>query len=367
MILDTQTAPALKEIFNRARLTHIAEETAAVYPGFDTRKFLAAANAGLDDLSLMARLQRVSVLLHEGLPADYRKALKVLRALAPRLNSRFVTLILPEFVARYGADDFDVSMEALKYFTAFGSSEFAVRHFLRIDLARGLKTMEAWSRDDDEHVRRLASEGSRPRLPWSFRIEPLMVDPSPVAVILDNLKADTSLYVRKSVANHLNDITKDNPGWALDKIESWSLEDPSTAWIAKHALRTLIKKGDKRALTVMGAGEKADVRLHDLRVHPKAIKLGERISVSFRLDSTSKRAQKLVVDYAIHYVKNSGATSAKVFKLKALTLAAGESVTLARGQEIRDFTTRVHYEGRHAVDILVNGECLGQGYFELQK
>lgn len=328
---------------------------------------MAHASEGLDDLSLMARLQRVSVLLHEGLPGDYRKALKVLRALAPRLNSRFVTMILPEYVAQYGLEDFDASMDALKYFTTFGSSEFGVRHFLRSDLERALNMMEAWSRDDNEHVRRLASEGSRPRLPWSFRIEPLMVDPGPAAAILENLKTDPSLYVRKSVANHLNDITKDNPEWVLSRIESWSLAEPTTAWIARHALRSLIKKGDKRALTLMGAGEKAEVALRDLRVLPEAIALGDTVTVSFTLASRSTKAQKLVVDYAIHYVKNSGATSAKVFKLKTLTLGAGESVSLSRQQAIRDFTTRVHYEGRHEVDILVNGERMGAAFFDLKK
>ena len=133
----------------------------------------------------------------------------MLRALAPRINNRFVTLVLPEYVARYGLDDFEASMQALRDFTVYGSSEFGVRPFLRQDLARGMRFMLDWSSDGDEHVRRLASEGSRPRLPWSFRLEALVADPGPTRALLDNLRADDSLYVRKSVANHLNDIAKD--------------------------------------------------------------------------------------------------------------------------------------------------------------
>jgi 3-methyladenine DNA glycosylase AlkC len=358
-------ASALKEIFNRERLRHIAEETFAVYPDFDRKTFLTLATQDLDGLSVMQRLNRVSQSLHAGLPANYPDALDILYPLAPRLNSAFVSMILPEYVALYGQEDFERSMNALKFFTAFGSSEFAVRHFLKRDFPRAIEVMHGWSLDDNPHVRRLASEGCRPRLPWSFRLENLMVDPSPVLDILDNLKADDSLYVRKSVANHFNDITKDNPEWVLDQLEGWSLDNPNSAWIARHALRSLIKKGDVRALTLMGAGEKAQVLLSDLKVMPDTISLGERIALTFTLTSTSNDAQRLIIDYAIHYVKKSGGTSAKVFKLKTLELAAGASVTLRREQEVRNFTTRVHYAGRHDVDVLINGECLGRSGFVL--
>lgn len=360
-----QPAPALKEIFNMARLQHIAEQTTAIYPGFDTPAFLAHVAHDLDSQSLMQRLNRVSRGLHAGLPADYPEALGILYQLAPRLNSSFVSLILPEYVALYGQHDFERSMQALKFFTTFGSSEFGVRHFLRLDFPRALGIMQGWSQDENEHVRRLASEGSRPRLPWSFRIEPLMADPAPVLSILDNLKADSSLYVRKSVANHLNDITKDNPEWVLDYLENWSLDNPHTAWIARHALRSLIKKGDRRALSIMGAGHKADVRVDQLSVTPQEIRLGDTLSLAFRVTSTSQQSQRLIIDYAIHYVKKSGGTSAKVFKLKTLELGAGESVLVTRKPQLRNFTTRVHYAGKHELDVLINGDCLAKSSFDL--
>lgn len=362
---DADAAPLLKEIFNAERMRHIATELGAVHPGLDAGRFLAATLDGLDALSIMQRLRRVAEALRAVLPDDYRASLAILRQLAPRLNHGFVTMVLPDYVALSGLDDFDASMDALRDFTVLGSSEFAVRPFLRRDLDRTLAVMEIWAHDDNEHVRRLASEGSRPRLPWSFRIEPLMADPARLAPILEALKADPSLYVRRSVANSLNDVTKDNPGWALDRIEGWDLGDARTAWIARHALRSLIKRGDRRALAIVGAGGEAEVALHDLRVEPARIRLGDRITLSFRLESRAAAAQRLVIDYAVHYVKKNGGSSAKVFKLKALTLAPHASATFRRAQTVRNFTTRVHYPGRHAVEVMVNGAVLGRTGFDL--
>ena len=239
--MTDQSAPALKEIFNVERLQHIASEMSAVYPAFDAKGFLKHASAGLDELSVLQRMARVSESLHAVIRLDYAQTLELLYALAPRLNSSFVSLFLPHYVASYGLDDFERSMAALKYFTTFGSAEFAIRPFLLRDLPRTLAVMQTWSLDDNDHVRRLASEGSRPRLPWSFRLTEIQANPELCASILDNLKADPSLYVRKSVANHLNDITKDHPDWVLTLIEGWSLANPHTAWIARHALRSLMR------------------------------------------------------------------------------------------------------------------------------
>jgi 3-methyladenine DNA glycosylase AlkC len=356
---------ALKEIFNEARFRQVAFDVKGVYPPFDTRRFLKIALAGLDDLTLMQRLRRITQALHATLPEEYRRALEILRALAPRVEQGFSTLVLPDYVGQYGQDDFDVSMDALKYFTGFGSSEFAVREFLRKDLKRALAIMTVWSRDESDAVRRLASEGSRPRLPWSFRLDAILADPSLAAPILDNLRADPSLYVRKSVANHLNDVTKSHPEWVLDRLATWPVENAHTAWIAKRALRSLIKAGNGRALAVIGAGGVPEVKVSKFAVTPGQVALGERVTLSFDLASKCLDSQRLVIDYKMHYVKKSGATAAKVFKLKELTLDGGQRVSIERTQSIRDFTTRVHYAGRHEVEILVNGICLAKGYFDL--
>ncbi|GLK90791.1 DNA alkylation repair protein [Pseudomonas turukhanskensis] len=359
------SAPALKEIFNRERLRHIAEQTQAVYPAFPGKRFVALASEGLDALSVMQRMARVSESLHATLPADFPAALAILQDLAPRLNSGFVCLCLPHFVASYGRDHFDLSMQALKYFTCFGSSEFAIRHFLLADLERTLPYLHAWANDDHEHIRRLASEGPRPRLPWSFRLARLQADPLLAWPILETLKADSSLYVRKSVANHLNDISKDHPDLLLSQLGNWSPADPRTAWIIRHALRSLIKQGNRRALALLGAGEPAQVALTALAVTPEQLQLGQTMTLSFTLKSTSAAAQRLVVDYAIDYVKASGKSASKVFKLKTLDLAPGAVVVVSRSQQIRELTTRKHYYGHHAVHVLVNGERLGSTGFDL--
>jgi 3-methyladenine DNA glycosylase AlkC len=360
-------ANALKEIFNAERFRQIATEITQIYPDFNAARFLELSLPELEPLTLMQRMRRMSESLQATLPPAYPEALAILYPLAPRIHHGFVAIVLPDYVALYGQHDFDRSMEALRYFTTFGSSEFAVREFLRRDLARTLAVMEQWSRDENEHVRRLASEGCRPRLPWSFRLDALILDPSPVAPILENLKEDTSLYVRKSVANHLNDIAKDHPEWVLERVAVWPLANPHTAWIVKRALRTLIKKGDPRALVMVDAGEKAQVRINELSIEPREVILGGSMTLSFELESTAAQPQRLVADYIVHYVKKTGRSRAKVFKLKELTLDPGSSVKISRSLTVRDLTTRVHYSGRHKIEIVVNGEVMARDYFDLTR
>jgi len=359
---------ALKDLFFDAeRFRHVAQELQAIDHAFDSGRFLELSLHDLESLSLMQRLRRMTEGLHATLPGDYHKSIGLLRELAPRINHNFVTLVLPDYVSRYGLEDFDVSMQALEFFTLFGSSEFAIREFLRRDLARTLLVMETWAASENEAVRRLASEGSRPRLPWSFRIEALIADPSPVGKILEDLKNDPSLYVRKSVANHLNDITKDNPDWVLKKVGRWGMRETHTAWIIKRALRTMVKKGDQQALKMLGAGDKAKVAVLNFAVQPRKIRLGDRVQISFQLQSKAMKPQKLLIDYTIHYVKKSGENSPKVFKLKELTLGPGETIRIQRSQMIKDFTTRTHYPGEHQVALSINGETAATDGFHLLK
>jgi 3-methyladenine DNA glycosylase AlkC len=367
MPLDTTPAPSLKDWFDEARYRTLAGQLAAIHPRFDQKRFLRETLDGLGERSLMQRLRRTSEAARASLPLGYRESLEVLRQLAPTIDHGFVTLFLPDFVGLYGHDDFDASMDALRFFTPFGSSEFAIREFLKRDLDRTLRVMQGWSLDENAHVRRLASEGCRPRLPWSFRLTELVADPTPALPILGNLKADPSLYVRKSVANHLNDIAKDHPDKTLSVLHSWDRGHPRTAWIAKRALRTLIKEGHAGALTLLGAGEAAKVEVGFFKISPKCVKLGETVVFSLQLASTSRKPQRLLVDYVIHYVKQSGGTSEKVFKWKEIDLGPGEIMTLEKRQTIRDFTTRKHHPGEHRVEVQVNGARLAEGTFGLAR
>lgn len=357
--------PELKHIFDRARLKRFAQDTAAAWPAFDRRKFLEVAAKDLDDLGIMQRMRQVASAYDETLPADYGQALDILYRVAPRVGHGFAAIALSEFVALRGLQDFDRSMDALAYFTQFGSGEFAVRHFIVAEPERALATMSRWAGHDNEHVRRLASEGSRPRLPWSFQLKALQADPALAMPILERLKADPSLYVRKSVANHLNDFSKDHPDWLVGQLQNWDQSAPETAWIVKQAVRTLVKKGDAGALALVGVSGAAAARVDAFSVSPRKVRLGERIALEATVVSTGKTAQKIVADYAIHYVKASGKPSRKVFKWRVLDLKPGQRAQLSISQIIKDFSTRKHHAGVHEVELILNGKAVAEDAFEL--
>lgn len=362
---DTPPAPLLKDILGPSALATIAEAGEAASPRVDRAAFLAAASAGLDDLSIMERVRHIADALNAALPADYGTAVDVVRAMGPRVARGFQAVSLAEFVGRHGLADFDRSMAALADLTRFGSAEFAIRPFLAQDIDRTLAVMQGWASSADEHVRRLASEGCRPRLPWAARVPALKADPTLAAPILETLRADPSLYVRKSVANHLNDVAKDRPDWVLDRLSRWPVDDPRTMWIVRHALRTLIKQGDPRALALIGVAHGAKASVLDFSVTPGSVRLGETIAITAQLRSDAPGDQRLVVDYRIHYARPGGKTATKVFKLKTFTLAGGESTVLTIRQAIRDFSTRRHHPGHHRIDLIVNGETVASAGFDL--
>jgi 3-methyladenine DNA glycosylase AlkC len=355
----------LKEMFNREFYQHFAGVFADHYKNFNAAAFVSEVTANLDSLELNGRLRNTSILLHQFLPQDFVKAADILYKAAPSLRRGYTALVLPDFVALYGKDHFDLAMQALKDFTSLGSSEFAIREFLKTDLDKTLKVMEVWAEDQDQHVRRLASEGSRPRLPWSFKLEQIIKNPSLTTGILEKLKTDEAPYVRKSVANHLNDISKDNTSYMLNLVKSWDGSHPHTSWIIKHASRTLIKKGDQESLSLFNFEQDVKLRVDDFKLNTHDVRLGEELQFSFALTSLKITPQRLVIDYAIHYAKASGMPSRKVFKLKEITLQPGQTLQISKKQLFKDLTTRKHYIGKHSLEILVNGKVFGKDDFVL--
>lgn len=362
---EPKTYPLMKDILGPEAVAIIADAGEAAASVFDRAAFVDTALAGLEPLSIMERVRHIADALHTALPTDYATALGIVHAIAPRLTHSFQAIAVTEFVARHGRQDFERSMAALANLTRFGSAEFAIRPFLAADPERTLARMLCWTTHDDAHVRRLASEGSRPRLPWGSRVPALKADPTLAAPILDALRDDPSPYVRKSVANHLNDIGKDRPDWLLDHLQQWDGGAPRTAWIIRHALRTLIKKGDPRALAMIGAGHGANARVERFAVTPPVVSLGEAIAITVDLTSLAEASQRLVVDYRLHYARAEGKTAAKVFKLKTFDLAGSATATLRIGQTIRDFSTRRHHPGRHELELLVNGRVMATAAFNL--
>jgi 3-methyladenine DNA glycosylase AlkC len=266
----------------------------------------------------------------------------------------------------YGLDDFDVAMGAMYQITKRHTAEFAIRPFLRRYPERTLAVLHQWVEDESPHVRRLVSEGTRPRLPWAGRLDAFIADPTPTLALLERLKDDPSAFVRKSVANHLNDISKDHPQLVIDTLTCWR-EDAGAErlWIIRHALRTLVKKGDPAALALLGF-DRPQVSLRDMRIEPDHIRLGDSLVFSFTLQSESDEAQNLIIDYLIHFVKASGQTSPKVFKLSTRELSARESIYIQRKHAIKPITTRSYYSGEHRIEIQVNGQVLGGQRFWLQ-
>ena len=356
----------LKDWFDEARYRSLAKTFQAASSKFDTQRFLTATLDGLPQRSLMQRLHQTSLAFDTALPGSFRQKVAALKKAAPDIGHNFIGIFLSDFVATFGLDEPDFSLEALHFFTRFGSAEFAIRPFIQRDLDRTLHVMHGWTCDSNEHVRRLASEGSRPRLPWGLRLQALVQNPEPTGRILDALRDDPALYVRKSVANHLNDITKDHPHWVLDRLSAWDISQTThRSWIAKHACRTLIKRGHPQALALFGFGQKPAVTA-TLCVTPSTLHLGQSLILSAAITSTASQAQSLAIDYIVHYVRANDNTSEKVFKWSEVTLAPGATLDLAKKQTLRDFTTRRHYPGHHRIELQINGHRLAETAFMLQ-
>lgn len=351
-------AELLKHRYNRKYLARLAAAIGAQQKRFDSDAFVRAALArGWNQLELKQRMRRITETLHAFVPGDYRAQLAVLRAAAPGFGG-FEGMFFPDFVEVYGLDDFDASMPALEFFTQLSSSEFAVRPFIVRYGDRALQAMLRWTAHPSEHVRRLASEGSRPRLPWAMALPAFKRDPSPVLPILDALKDDPSEYVRRSVANNLNDIAKDHPEVVLGLAQLW-LESPSggeRAALVKHACRTLLRRGDPRALVLFGHDHGVDVRVGDFRLAARSLPIGARLAFSFWLELAQDTASSsLRLEYAVDFVKSAGTTSRKVFKIGERRFEAGVRAQFERSHRFEDFSTRKHYPGRHRIAILVNG------------
>ncbi|MBA2611002.1 MAG: DNA alkylation repair protein [Bacteroidetes bacterium] len=352
-------------MFNKKFYNELALAFSKADENFGATKFIKEVTKDMEPLSLNERMRKTSHILRKHLPADYKKAIEVLYKVIPTTQRGYTNLVFPDLVGVYGHDNVDLSLEALKYFTQFGSSEFAIREFLKRDFNRTIKVMHVWAKDKNADVRRLASEGSRPRLPWSFKLDEVIKNPKSTQGILEILKTDDELYVRKSVANHLNDHSKDNTDFMLRVLKSWDKSNAHTAWIVKHASRSLIKKGNASSLALFDFEKNPKIKIQNFKILKPKIKLGTNLEFEFDLISEKNIKQKLVVDYIIHYQKKGKELSAKVFKLKELELKAKEKISISKKQMIKDFTTRKHFSGEHLLEIQVNGKVLAKLAFKL--
>jgi 3-methyladenine DNA glycosylase AlkC len=337
-----------------------------VYAGFDGVRFTELALDGdWADRELKDRMRHLSHCLHATLPAEYPETLPLLLQAAPSFRG-LQAMVFCDYVEVYGLDHWELSLPALGELTPLGSSEFAVRPFLDQYPKRAMPTLRAWATDDDPAVRRLASEGSRPRLPWAMALPKFKQDPTLALEILELLKDNPSEMVRKSVANHLNDISKDNPDLAIEVAERWLGHSAERDWIVKHACRTMLKAGDRRALLLFGFGDPTHLQIENLALEQASLAIGEILSYTFELVVEAPEPCKVRLELGIYYRKARGQLSRKIFQLREATYAPGRH-RLARKHSFQERSTRKHYPGEHQLAIIVNGVEQAKVSFQLEE
>jgi 3-methyladenine DNA glycosylase AlkC len=356
---DTKSHPSRlwKDRVDEAFVKGIAAAVGGVHRRIDQPAFVRAVMAdGFFELELMDRINRIAHTLGGFLPRDFSKAVAVLKKVAPKLGE-FENWVLVAYVDQFGADHFEVSVDALKYLTRYGTAEFAVRRFIINDASRMLPVLSRWAEDPNEHVRRLAAEGTRPRGVWTLHIEAFKQNPRGVLKLLEKLKTDDSLYVRKAVANNLNDISKDHPDLVIATVRRWLADGHHhTAWIVKRGCRGLIREGDPRVFPLLGFTAKPTVAITSFKLSPTRLKIGSDLQLSLRLRSSAHKPQMLAVDYRVHYVRPGGRSSVKLFKWSEKTVGPGETIDLTAVRPFRNILTRCHHHGRHRIELVINGE-----------
>jgi 3-methyladenine DNA glycosylase AlkC len=368
--------PPLKELFGLPLAHTLAARIGAVYPAFPAEPFLRRLEEALPPLALKQRVGAIAAALQWSLPDAYHEAVAVIVAALGPAPEEGVTMFedtwyawpLATFVELYGLDHPDVSLVALHAITQRSTAEFAIRPYIVRYPDLTMRTLQAWAGDASFHVRRLVSEGTRPRLPWAPRLPAFVADPTPVLALIERLRDDPSAYVRRSVANNLNDIAKDHPERVVTTAQRW-MEGASVERerLIRHALRTLVKQGHPAALALIGASQGATVALETLSVTPERLPIGASVQITAALRSTAATPQHLVIDYVMYFAGANGAPRRKVFKLRTVDLAPGETLGLQWSHSFRQLTTRRHYPGRQGIALQVNGVIVGEAETWLEK
>ena len=363
-------AEPLKNLLHPALVQTMADHIGVHSTGFDRERFVGLATRGMLQLELMQRATQIRDALSATLPPDFKQAAALLSASLPHGGDNagitgWALLPVSQFVAQHGLGHFDMSLNLLKQLTPHFTAEFGIRPFIHAEQDRALATIGTWTEDANHHVRRLASEGTRPRLPWAIRLPSLMRDPHPILPILTALLDDPEDYVRRSVANSLNDIAKDHPDLVAAFVGGHiGAASPQRRQLLRHASRTLLKKGHADALANFGFAPLLGIAA-TLSIETGHVNFGDALAFTMTIVNEGAAAQKVMIDYAVHHRKANGSLAPKVFKWTSLELAPGQSVTMMRKHAMRAITTRQYYPGGHRLDILVNGAVLAGADFQL--
>ena len=360
--LNRKEKPRLwKDHLSKEAVSVFARCIKDVYPKFDHRKYATVVlSDGFLKLELKERLNKMAESLKPYLPSNYDDAVKILIKAAPDVGT-FENWALTGYVEMFGLKHFKSSVYAIEELTKYGTSEFAVRPFMIHHTAKMLPILMKWTESKNEHIRRLAAEGSRPRGVWVAHIEAFKKDARPVMKILEKLKADDSLYVRKAVANNLNDISKEHPDLVAKTCKKWQeAGDTRTDWIIKHGCRTLIKNAHPLAMSLFGFAKKPSVKVKTFAIKPAKVKIGGMTKLVLKLSTTAQKKQKLSIDYKVHFVSKNGSTTKRLFKWAVKTIDSKNNLTLEKKQPFKDQLTRKHFPGVHEIEVLINGNVVAK-------
>jgi len=343
----------LKNLYNKTLIENLGNKIFDHYNDFNKKAFRQAVfDKDWKDKELKQRMRHIALCLHQHLPDDYKKTIKILKPVSSQFSG-FEYMFFQDYVECYGLHDFETSVDALAHFTKHASSEFAVRAFILQDEKRMMKQMAQWAKSDNHHVRRLASEGCRPRLPWAISLPAFKKNPKPVLTILKTLMKDDSEYVRRSVANNLNDIAKDHPQLIIDWAQQWLEKNKNTDRLIKHACRTLLKQGNSHVMTLFGFATPQHLKVSRLKLQQEVIQ-GENLNFSFSVKSQKEKLGKCRLEFAIDFVKANGSLNRKVFKIAESDYSEKEK-QVTKYFSFKKISTRKYYAGMHRLTVIING------------
>jgi len=358
----------LKNIYTKEVINKLSLNMQAAYSKFQAEEFV---NSVMDEtwnsLELKARVNQITINLKKYLPADYQQAISIIDKAILNYGNWLDSWCgyFPAFVEMYGQAEkhWDISIAALERYTSHYSAEFAVRPFIINHEERMMAQMYAWSKHECEHVRRLSCEGCRPALPWAQALNSFKKDPTPILPILEQLKADPAMYVRKSVANNLNDISKTHPELVIKIAQDWHGKNELTNWIVKHGCRTLLKKGNADVLAIFGYNNTSLVSVEGFALEKTSVSIGDEITFSFSIQANEPT--KVRLEYGIDYVKINGKRNRKIFQISEITLKDSKSKTYVKKHSFANMSTRKHYPGGHSIVLIVNGVERGMLDFDV--
>lgn len=361
----------LKDLYSVSFYNRLSDSLLHSLPQFNKQKFTKAIfDENFERLELKERMRHTAKVLHQFMPEKFAQAVPLLKKMIHQLqqdgfpNGGLEMMFFPDYIETYGIDDYENSVKAIEFVTQYISCEFAVRPFIIKYGNRMMEQMTIWSLHKSNSVRRLASEGSRPRLPWAMAVPALKKDPTPLLPILEHLKSDPSESVRRSVANNLNDIAKDHPALVIEIASRWRGISKEVDAIIKHGSRTLLKQGHAEILTHYGL-ESKNIELADFKILTPKTKIGTDLEFTFTVTNQHKLPLTVRLEYAVFYRKQNGLPSKKVFKISERIYQPNEKTVIIRRQKFKLITTRKFYAGAHQLSIIVNGQEKGIAHFEL--